>query len=126
MTTLSSLTALGLCCALGNSKAEVWRNAMAGSQAGMRQRTDLLAAGQSVIVGEVRAALPDHSAWPKPYRTRNNQLAALAFSQIADDVAALRSLGPSPVHRRSFWDKPAVASAPNCWRSWPRCRSTCW
>ena len=91
MTTLSSLTALGLCCALGNSKAEVWRNAMAGSQAGMRQRTDLLAAGQSVIVGEVRAALPDHSAWPKPYRTRNNQLAALAFSQIADDVAALRS-----------------------------------
>lgn len=91
MTAISSLSALGLCCALGNSKAEVWRNTIAGSQAGMRQRTDLLAAGQSVIVGEVRAALPDHSAWPKQYRTRNNQLAALAFSQIADDVAALRS-----------------------------------
>lgn len=90
MTAISSLSALGLCCALGNSKAEVWRNAIAGSQAGMRQRTDLLAAGQSVIVGEVRAALPDHSAWPKQYRTRNNQLAALAFSQIADDVAGLR------------------------------------
>ena len=89
MTAISSLSALGLCCALGNSKAEVWRNAIAGSQAGMRQRTDLLAAGQSVIVGEVRAALPDHSTWPKQYRTRNNQLAALAFSQIADDVAGL-------------------------------------
>lgn len=91
MTTYSRLSALGLCCALGNSKSEVWHNTVAASRAGMRARTDLLTAGQSVIVGEVRGALPDYNAWPAQYRSRNNQLAALAFNQIASEVAALRS-----------------------------------
>lgn len=91
MTIFSSLSALGLCCALGSSKSEVWRNTVAASRAGMRARTDLLAAEQSVIVGEVTAVLPDFSGWPPQYRTRNNQLAALAFGQIAQQVATLRS-----------------------------------
>lgn len=91
MTTFSSLSALGLCCALGSSKSEVWRNTVAASRAGMQPRTDLLAAEQPVIVGEVTATLPDYGTWPEQYRSRNNQLAALAFSQIAADVAALRS-----------------------------------
>lgn len=85
------LSALGLCCALGNNKQQVWQNAIAASRDGMNQRSDLLADGSSVIVGEVRAALPDLSAWPAVFRSRNNQLAALAFEQIAAEVAALRA-----------------------------------
>jgi 3-oxoacyl-[acyl-carrier-protein] synthase I len=85
------LSALGLCCALGNNKQQVWQNAISASRDGMNQRTGLLADGRSVIVGEVSAALPDLSAWPAVYRSRNNQLAAFAFGQIATEVQALRS-----------------------------------
>jgi 3-oxoacyl-[acyl-carrier-protein] synthase I len=98
MTTFSSLSALGLCCALGSSKSEVWQNTVAASRAGMRIRTDLLAGDQSVVVGEVTTSLPDFSAWPAQYRSRNNQLAALAFEQIAPEVAALRNkYGPERI-----------------------------
>ena len=85
------LSALGICCALGNNKQQVWQNAIVTSRAGMKRRADLLNSGADVIVGEVTADLPDASSWPAEFQTRNNQLAALAFSQIAAEVAALRA-----------------------------------
>lgn len=90
MTGLPHLTALGLCCALGNNKKDVWQNTVAGSRNGMRWRHDLLPENNAVVVGEVDGPLPDYTAWPHKYRTRNNQLAALAFSQIATEVAQLK------------------------------------
>ncbi len=84
------LSALGICCALGQSKQQVWQNAIQGSRAGMRWRDDLLPAAEAVVVGEVSAPLPDLSHWPQLYQSRNNQLAALAFQQISAEVAALR------------------------------------
>lgn len=89
--TTTVLTALGLCCALGSSKQQVWHNAVAGSRAGMQPRSDLLTNGQAVIVGEVTANLPDLSHWPAPYQTRNNQLAAFAYQQIAAEVEIART-----------------------------------
>lgn len=88
--TIAHLTALGLCCALGNNKQQVWHNAITGSRAGMRWRSDLLTSGSAVIAGEVSGALPDLSVWPAHYQSRNNQLATLAYQQIAEDVAAAR------------------------------------
>lgn len=90
MTQVSRLTALGLCCALGANKTEVWQNTIAGNRSGMIKRNDLLADNATAIVGAVQAELPDYHNWPMQYQTRNNQLAALAFAQIADDVAELK------------------------------------
>ncbi|HEX5792941.1 MAG TPA: beta-ketoacyl-[acyl-carrier-protein] synthase family protein [Rheinheimera sp.] len=84
------LTALGICCALGQSKQQVWQNAVQGSRSGMRWRHDLLLSGDAVVVGEVNATLPDLSHWPRQYQSRNNQLAALTYQQIAAEVAAVR------------------------------------
>ena len=85
------LSALGICCALGNNKQQVWQNAIRASRVGMKARTDLLTTGADVIVGEVAAELPDASGWPAAFQTRNNQLAALAFAEIAAEVMAVRS-----------------------------------
>lgn len=90
MTPLSRLTALGLCCALGANKTEVWQNTIAGNCSGMIKRNDLLADNATAIVGAVQTQLPDYHSWPTQYQTRNNQLAALAFAQIAEDVAELK------------------------------------
>lgn len=84
------LSAMGIVCALGQSKQQVWLNAILGSREGMRWRTDLLYAEQAVVVGEVNAPLPDLSKWQAVYQSRNNQLAALAFQQIAAEVAAAK------------------------------------
>ncbi|QBL10687.1 beta-ketoacyl-[acyl-carrier-protein] synthase family protein [Rheinheimera sp. D18] len=84
------LSALGICCALGQTKQQVWQNAIQGSRDGMRWRTDLLQSDKAVVVGEVSAPLPDLSHWPPLYQSRNNQLAALAFQQIAAEVAVVR------------------------------------
>ena len=86
------LSALGICCALGNSKQQVWQNAIAGNRDGMQWRSDLLSNGEPLVVGEVRDALPDLSQFPTHYRSRNNQLAALAYQQISADVDTLRQM----------------------------------
>ncbi|HEY9040952.1 MAG TPA: beta-ketoacyl-[acyl-carrier-protein] synthase family protein [Rheinheimera sp.] len=88
--TPTTLTALGICCALGQSKQQVWQNAISASRAGMQWRSDLLQSGDAVVVGQVAGQLPDLSAWPAQFQSRNNQLAALAYQQIAAEVAALR------------------------------------
>jgi 3-oxoacyl-[acyl-carrier-protein] synthase-1 len=89
--TTTVLTAMGLCCALGSSKQQVWQNAVAGSREGMQPRSDLLSSGDAVIVGQVDAQLPDLSQWPAQWQTRNNQLAALAYQQIAAEVEMARA-----------------------------------
>ncbi|CAM3693231.1 beta-ketoacyl-[acyl-carrier-protein] synthase family protein [Rheinheimera salexigens] len=92
------LSAMGICCALGQSKQQVWQNAISGSREGMRWRTDLLYSEQAVVVGEVNADLPDLSHWPAYYQSRNNQLAALAFEQIVTEVTAARQqFGPARI-----------------------------
>jgi len=80
------LTSVGMCCALGITPAEVWQRAAAGSTSGMRWRHDLLTAGQGVVVGDVVADLVDLSDRPVAEQSRNNQLAATAYAQIAADV----------------------------------------
>lgn len=98
MTNPFYLTALGLCCALGSSKEEVWRNVVAGSRSGMHWRSDLSIGQQPLVIGEVSAALPDTSNWQPRYRTRNNQLAALAYQQIAPQVEQLKEqYGPERI-----------------------------
>ena len=59
MSTPYYLTALGLCCALGDSKETVWANAVKGSRAGMQQRQGFLPDDKAIVVGEVSAVLPD-------------------------------------------------------------------
>lgn len=88
--TQTTLTALGICCALGNSKQQVWQNAVSASRAGMQWRNDLLQSAEAVVVGQVSGPLPDISAWPAQFHSRNNQLAALAYQQIATEVETLR------------------------------------
>jgi 3-oxoacyl-[acyl-carrier-protein] synthase I len=84
------LSALGICCPLGDTKQQVWQNAIAGNKVGMHWRSDLHSEQQAIVVGEVQAQLPDTTSWPTSYRTRNNQLAAHAYQQIAADVEQLQ------------------------------------
>lgn len=81
------LTALGICCALGSNKQQVWQAAAAGSRAGMVWRDDLLAARQSVVVGAVAAVLPAVPTAVAHLSSRNNQLAYCAYLQIATEIA---------------------------------------
>ncbi len=80
------LAALGICCALGASKQQVWQAAVAGSRAGMVWRDDLLLAGQAVVVGAVSEKLPQIEPAFAHLSSRNNQLAYCAYLQIAAEV----------------------------------------
>jgi len=84
------LSALGICCALGISKAQVWQAAISGSRVGMVWRDDLLLAGQPVVVGAVTAQLPDFDPAFAAVYSRNNHLAYCAWLQIQDDVVRAR------------------------------------
>lgn len=84
------LSALGICCALGISKAKVWQTAIAGSRQGMVWRDDLLLAGQPVVVGAVTEQLPDFEPAFAAVYSRNNHLAYCAWLQIQDDVVRAR------------------------------------
>ncbi len=92
------LTSLGICCSLGMNKVDVWQQAACGSLAGMHWRHDLLADGSAVVVGDVVETLVDLSDQPFTEQSRNNQLAATAYAQIADDVEiAKRQFGQDRV-----------------------------
>lgn len=84
------LSALGICCPLGETKQQVWQNLTTGNKSGMRWRHDLHNEQQAVVVGEVLAKLPETSDWPAIYRTRNNQLAAHAYQQIKAEVEQVK------------------------------------
>jgi 3-oxoacyl-[acyl-carrier-protein] synthase I len=86
------LSALGICCALGTSKQQVWQAAIAGSRAGMVWRDDLLLAGQPVVVGAVTESLPDFAPAFAAVYSRNNHLAYCAWLQIQAEVASARAL----------------------------------
>ncbi|WP_409522557.1 beta-ketoacyl-[acyl-carrier-protein] synthase family protein [Nitrincola sp. MINF-07-Sa-05] len=85
-----SLSAMGVCCALGKDKMSVWESASQGDRTGMVLRADLLIDAQPVRVGQVADPLPILSEWPSELRSRNNQLALLAFEQIRDEVEGAR------------------------------------
>lgn len=84
------LSALGICCALGTCKSQVWQTAVAGSRAGMVWRDDLLQATQPVVVGAVSGELPKLPAALMSQQSRNNSLAYCAYLQIAEEVAQLK------------------------------------
>jgi len=85
------LSALGICCALGTSKQQVWLAATAGSRAGMVWRDDLLLEGKPVVVGAVTEPLPKFDAAFAAMYSRNNHLAYCAWLQIQADVARART-----------------------------------
>lgn len=82
---------LGIVCALGSTRGEVWTNVTSGYQAGMRRCSLPINDGAPQIAGQVAdAVLPELSSLPPAMATRNNQLAAAAYAQIADSVAQLK------------------------------------
>lgn len=85
------LSALGICCALGNNKAEVWQAAVNNSQQGMVSRNNLLTEGRSVMVGQVGGNLPSLQPWPAIFHSRNNQLALLALEQLSPQIEAAKA-----------------------------------
>ncbi|HQQ62832.1 MAG TPA: beta-ketoacyl-[acyl-carrier-protein] synthase family protein [Pseudomonadales bacterium] len=91
------LPALGMVCALGDSRDTILRNLDDGSRAGMVMRDDLLP-GREVFVGAVHTALPDASTLPLPFRSRNNQLLLAALSQIrAETDATINRFGANRI-----------------------------
>lgn len=85
------LSALGICCALGNSKAEVWLAAVNNSQQGMVNRDNLLTDNRSVMVGQVAEDLPSLRQWPAIFHSRNNQLALVALEQLSEEIEAAKA-----------------------------------
>lgn len=85
---MSSLTNLGIVCALGENNQQVLAACLRGSQLGMLMHNDLHAQ-YPVRVGQVQAALPTLAAFAKGTKSRCNQLAYIAYQQIAKQVANL-------------------------------------
>lgn len=87
------LSALGLLNALGNNKAEVLDNLLAGRAPGMQQQSDWLPESQA-WVGCVTTALPVVPAHLQSFDCRNNQLLLAALAQIETDIAdAINNFG---------------------------------
>ncbi len=90
-----ALTALGVATPLGCGKAQTAANLFAGSQAGLRERNDLLF-DRAVTVGVVDAVLPP--AHPAGTGCRNNRLMQLVLDEIALPVTeAVRRFGPDRI-----------------------------
>ncbi len=97
MTKRYGLSALGVICALGHDKQQVWENWLAGSCAQMRQREDLIP-GRSVRVGEVGALLPACDPRFPHWQSRNLQLLEAAYQEIASEVeTAIAQFGQSRI-----------------------------
>ncbi len=79
------LQALGLNCALGHDKASVARGLFAGDCSGMQPVTDWVPE-QTLLCGQVQAALPEIEDHLQAHATRNNQLLMAAALQIIDDI----------------------------------------
>lgn len=87
------LAALGLLNALGNNKAEVLGNFLAGTSPGMQQQSGWLPESQA-WVGCVTTALPVVPAHLQSFDCRNNQLLLAALAQIETDIAdAIKNFG---------------------------------
>ncbi|MGQ4277289.1 beta-ketoacyl-ACP synthase [Pseudidiomarina sp. E22-M8] len=82
---------LGIVCALGAHAEQVWENAVRGSQTGMQPCPLAINQGESQIAGQVHDAdLPPLSDLAPTMATRNNQLAAAAYAQIAATITELK------------------------------------
>lgn len=90
---------LGILCALGSDANEVWQNAVRGSRAGMLPCALTVNQSQAQIAGQVDdAELPPLHDLSPTMATRNNQLAAAAYAQIATTVKQLKQhYGPARI-----------------------------
>ncbi|WP_299082001.1 beta-ketoacyl-[acyl-carrier-protein] synthase family protein [uncultured Paraglaciecola sp.] len=79
----------GLVNALGDNLADISQHLFSGSQQGFVQRGDILPEA-TVFVAEVASELPSLVAYPAHFQSRNNQLALLAYQQIAATVESLK------------------------------------
>lgn len=83
------LNELGLACALGSNKQAVLTNFLAGEQHFMQADDSF---GVDTIIGKVNGKLPDLTQYGNFQNSRNNQLALLAFEQIAEKLTQVKSL----------------------------------
>ncbi|MDD1620292.1 MAG: beta-ketoacyl-[acyl-carrier-protein] synthase family protein [Methylococcaceae bacterium] len=82
------LNDLGIVCALGHSKTEIFPKLLAGDRSGL-QTTDEFSPGHPVTVGRVTCKLPEIPERHAFYDCRNNRLLLVALSQIASTVEAM-------------------------------------
>lgn len=85
---MSSLTALGIVCALGGTKQGVLDACLRGSQHGMTKCEDLHPQ-YPIRVGYVDTFLPSLDEFDPAVNSRCNRLAYVAYKQIAEQVASL-------------------------------------
>jgi 3-oxoacyl-[acyl-carrier-protein] synthase-1 len=81
------LNDVGLLCAQGNHKAEILSRLLVGDRSGLVISREFCA--EPVIVGQIKASLPDIPARFSVYQCRNNQLLLAALSQIRSTVETM-------------------------------------
>jgi 3-oxoacyl-[acyl-carrier-protein] synthase-1 len=87
------LNQLGMICSLGGTRGEIKRHMLDLAESGLVM-TDAYSPGHVLPVGRVDAALPPLDELPLPERSRNNQLALAALSEIKPAVdAAIERFG---------------------------------
>lgn len=82
------LNELGIACALGADKKTVLAHFLAGDISFMQASNRF---GVDTVIAEVTQKLPDLTDYDPQYNTRNNQLALLAFKQIAEQLSQLKT-----------------------------------
>ena len=91
------LNDLGMVCPLGCARDEITRRMLALAQSGVAI-TDVYSPGRMLPLGRVDTALPPAARLPLRERSRNNQLALAALSQIKPAVdAAIERFGPDRI-----------------------------
>ena len=91
------LNDLGMVCPLGRTRDEITRRMLELAQSGVAI-TDGYSPGRMLPLGRVDAALPPVDRLPLSERSRNNQLALAALSQIKPAVdAAIERFGPDRI-----------------------------
>ena len=80
------LNELGIVCALGSGRSDVAEAMFASDAPRGLSLSDAYTPGLTLAVGEVKAALPDLSAFPLSLRGRNNALLLQALEQIRPAV----------------------------------------
>jgi 3-oxoacyl-[acyl-carrier-protein] synthase-1 len=91
------LNDLGMVCPLGCTRDEITRRMLELAQSGVAI-TDVYSPGRMLPLGRVDAALPPADRLPLRERSRNNQLALAALSQIKPAVdAAIERFGPDRI-----------------------------
>jgi len=88
------LNDLGILCALGNSKQEVYNRLLAGDCSGL---VSTEAFGEQQLVGAINAQLPEIAEQDSLYDCRNNRLLLAALSQI--EVSVQKMLAKYGAHR---------------------------